>query len=98
MPQAASDIPENLRSRGTRFAAWLDQPISGIYCVCGWILATTLYVALVNLFGGLSQLDTYESVYSTWSIAHGQFACAFPHGIKDDCTALSDVFRGSCCD
>ena len=31
---------------------------------------------------GFAGYDEFESVFSTWAIAHGQFACAFPSGFK----------------
>jgi hypothetical protein len=41
-----------------------------------------LFTAIIVLLGGFSGDDTYESVFSTWAIAHGQLACAFPHGFR----------------
>jgi len=32
----------------------------------------------VTLFGGPSLIDSQESTYSTWAIAHGEFSCAYP--------------------
>ena len=51
-------------------------------CATGWLLATAVFVVLVKVLGGLGRLDTYESVFSTWAIAHGQFTCAFPVGYR----------------
>ncbi len=34
------------------------------------------------MLGGIGSIDTYESVFSTWAIAHGQLACAFPTGYR----------------
>ena len=48
----------------------------------GWCVATSLFTAIVVLLGGFSGNDTYESVFSTWAIAHGQLACAFPQGFR----------------
>lgn len=38
---------------------------------------------MVHLLGGASTVDSVESVYSTWAIAHGHVACAFvkPAGV-----------------
>ena len=95
MPRAGSNTPDHPQPlRETPLAQWLDQPISATYCVGGWIAATVLYIALVALFGGPSQLDAYETVFSTWSIAHGQFACAFPHGFKT-IAPLYPLFSGA---
>jgi hypothetical protein len=66
--------------RGGRLSAWFDAPISGFSCVLGWCAATALFVLLVALLGGFAQNDAYESVFSTWAIAHGLASCAFPHG------------------
>ncbi len=60
--------------------AWLDTPISDLSCVLGWCMATSLFLLLVSAFGGIGQSDTYESVFSTWAIAHGLTSCAFPRG------------------
>jgi len=65
-----------------KLRAWLDRPLSGWACVIGWCVATTLFVGLVALLGGLSGNDTFESVFSTWAIAHGQLACALPQGYR----------------
>jgi hypothetical protein len=57
---------------------WLDRPISSTWCVLGWVWSTVMYVGIVGLLGPQSQVDTKESVFSTWSIAHGRFGCAYP--------------------
>ncbi len=48
-----------------------------------WILAGTLgaiglYVAMIRVLGGISEGDAAVSLYSTWAIAHGHLACAYP--------------------
>jgi hypothetical protein len=48
--------------------------------VLGWLIALALFVGLTSLFGGLTQLDALLSTYSSWFIAHGNFACAYPPG------------------
>ncbi len=62
--------------------AWLGAPLSGWWCALGWALATALFAILVTGLGGFSGSDTFESVFSTWAVAHGQLACAFPHGFR----------------
>jgi hypothetical protein len=62
--------------------AWLGAPLSGWWCALGWALATALFALLVTSLGGFSGSDTFESVFSTWAVAHGQYACAFPHGFR----------------
>ena len=46
----------------------------------GWLVATTLFVGFATATGGPGPgtVDSSESIYSTWAIAHGQLACAFP--------------------
>jgi hypothetical protein len=56
----------------------LDQPLSTGWCLAGWLIATVLFVGLAAASGGPGAIDSSESIYSTWAIAHGQFACAFP--------------------
>ena len=63
---------------GASFWAALDQPLSEWACVLGWCAATALFVLLVAALGGPSNIDTVESMYSTWAIAHGHLSCAFP--------------------
>ena len=48
----------------------------------GWASATAVFAALVTLLGGFSGDDTFETIFSTWAIAHGQFACAFPEAYR----------------
>jgi len=60
--------------------SWLDRPLSGWSCAFGWLIALMVFVALTTLFGGLTNLDALLSTYSSWFIAHGNFACAYPPG------------------
>ena len=48
----------------------------------GWVVATALFTGIVAVLG-FTGYDTYESVFSTWAIAHGQMACAFPKGFRE---------------
>ena len=57
---------------------WLAKPQSGLVCLASWILASAIFIGMVALFGGPTQNDAWESIYSTWAIAHGHFACAYP--------------------
>jgi hypothetical protein len=59
-------------------ATWLDRPLSSRWCVLGWLSSTMVFVGVVQLMGGPTYGDAEESAVSTWSIAHGQLACAFP--------------------
>ena len=59
---------------------WLDRPLSGWSCALGWLIALAIFVGFTTLLGGLTQLDALLSTYSSWLIAHGNFACAYPPG------------------
>ena len=43
-----------------------------------WLVASMTFFGLAVLYGGPSQGDSAESVYSTWSFAHGDLACFYP--------------------
>ena len=69
-----------LLDRTPPWKAWLDRPLSRWWCALGWLASTVLFVAIVQLFGGPAPGDAVFSTPSTWAIAHGQLACAFPPG------------------
>jgi hypothetical protein len=56
----------------------LDRPLSRLWCAVSWVASTGLFVIIVQLLGGIAPGDSAESVYSTWSIAHLNMACAYP--------------------
>ncbi len=58
--------------------SWLTRPRSAMWCAIGWLVATATFIGLTALLGGPTEGDASESLYSTWAIAHGRFACAFP--------------------
>jgi len=60
--------------------SWLDRRLSNRWCALGWLLATVEFVSLTLLLGGPSQADAGLSTPSTWAIAHGVPACAYPSG------------------
>jgi hypothetical protein len=60
--------------------SWVDRSLSGGQCVIGWMAATAVFFGLTSLVGGATENDASESLYSTWAIAHGRFACAFAPG------------------
>jgi hypothetical protein len=64
------------------FTDALDRPLSARWCVAGWIASVGLFLALVGIFLGPSNIDSQESTYSTWAIAHGEVACAYPSVIQ----------------
>jgi hypothetical protein len=47
-------------------------------CVLGWCAATAVFAEVIKLLDGPAAVDAAESIFSTWAIAHGQLACAFP--------------------
>ena len=67
--------------RTVNWFSWLDRPLSGRWCAVGWLVATGIFTVVVRFFGGPAEVDAAESVYSTWAIAHGHLACAYPPGI-----------------
>jgi hypothetical protein len=58
--------------------SWLARPLSRGRCALGWLAATAVFIGLIRLFGGPAEADVSESSYSTWAIAHGHLACAYP--------------------
>jgi hypothetical protein len=64
-----------------RILTWrlaLNRPLSGRWCFVGWLIAAATLIGWTQFFHGPSQADAIESVYSTWAIAHGHLACAYP--------------------
>jgi hypothetical protein len=41
-------------------------------------VATGIYIGLIQLLGGPSGGDAFESIYSTWAVAHGYISCIYP--------------------
>jgi len=72
-------VEQQLEMQGRRspLSALLAQPLPGWACLLGWCAATVLFLVVLHLLGGSSTVDSVESVYSTWAIAHGHVACAF---------------------
>ena len=70
VPAETEDVPAWQRQ--------LEQPQSNLICVSAWILASAIFIGAIALFGGPSQVDSAESSYATWAIAHGNFTCAYP--------------------
>jgi hypothetical protein len=66
-----------------RWQRELDKPLSGGQCLASWLLATAIFFGLVALFGGPTWSDATESLYPTWAIAHGSFACTYPPASSD---------------
>lgn len=57
--------------------AWLDEPKSRASCYIAWIASGAAFVAITAALGGPSLGDSQETQLTSWSIAHGQFACAY---------------------
>ncbi len=71
--------PSDFSLLGARIRAALDRPIPAIWCVISWLGATALFYGILGILGGPVEGDASETVYPTWSIAHGDLACAYPH-------------------
>ena len=67
--------------RGARRGLWflrLDAPIRTWQSWLGVWAAFAWYWVVLRLLGGPEQGDANVSQYSSWLIAHGQIACAYP--------------------
>jgi hypothetical protein len=71
---------------GSQWLPWLTdklkRPLSARLCVLGWLASIGLFVGLIALLSGPSSLDSQESIYGTWAIAHGEIACGYPSGVQ----------------
>jgi hypothetical protein len=72
--------------------SWFDRPLSQRWCVVGWLSAAAVFFGLIQLLGGVSQNDAFESVFSTWAIAHGHLSCAYPPGSADGFPFLAPLY------
>jgi hypothetical protein len=61
-----------------RFRDRLDRPIPGTWCFISWICSTILFFGASVALGGPVEGDVAESVYGTWTVAHGNLACIYP--------------------
>jgi hypothetical protein len=52
--------------------------LSGVWCALSWLASTVLFVGIVDWLRGPAYGDAFLSTYSSWAVAHGQLACAFP--------------------
>ncbi len=79
MPPPFSNVQKSRQvDPRARLNSWLERPLSVWWCAFGWCAATALFVGIVAVLGGPSIVDRPESIYGTWAVAHGQFACAYP--------------------
>jgi hypothetical protein len=76
-----------LSRRGARLHSWLERPLSNFWCFIGWLCATGVFFGLSGVLGGPTEGDVSETIYGTWSIAHGNLACVYPlasgHNLND---------------
>jgi hypothetical protein len=66
--------------------AWLDEPKSRAACIIAWVASGAAFVGITAALGGPSLGDSQETQFTSWSFAHGQFACAYlsePHFIQE---------------
>lgn len=81
---------------GDRFfdtvAAWLVRPISDLLCLIGWIASSIVFLGFASLVGGPTEGDAAVSVYSTWAIAHGRLACAYPSATTFHFPSIADPY------
>ena len=75
---AASSRAGSFADIGVRLRHWLDSPARLFWRVIGWLGATLVFYGLIGVLGGPTEGDAGETVYSTWSIAHGNLGCAYP--------------------
>jgi hypothetical protein len=61
-----------------RFRDRLDCPIPGMWSFISWICSTILFFGVSAALGGPVEGDVAESVYGTWTVAHGNLACIYP--------------------
>jgi hypothetical protein len=71
---------------------WRETPLCGWKCVLGWFVASALFFGFTHTLAGPSSTDASESLYATWAIQHGQFACAFPSAPFRDEPEIAPVY------
>jgi hypothetical protein len=84
--------PKALTPRVVQVRKWLDKPLSQCWCVCSWLAASLVFFCLAAFYGGPAQGDSSESLYSTWSIAHGNLACFYPPLINRHSYGMANPF------
>jgi hypothetical protein len=76
----------------TATAAWLVRPLSDLACIIGWIVSSIVFLGFTAFVGGPTEGDAAVSVYSTWAIAHGRLACAYPGATTFHFPAIADPY------
>jgi hypothetical protein len=69
-----------MRGACRTLGTWLEQPLSEWWCALGWLVATAIFIGIIQALGGPFIVDSQQSTDSTLAIAHGQLRCAFPSG------------------
>jgi hypothetical protein len=64
-------------NRGQIRTSWLAKPLSGWWCLIGWLSAAAVSFGWVEFMGGPVEQDLAQSGYSAWAIAHGRLSCAY---------------------
>jgi len=68
------------RERSSKWISRLDQPLSRGWCAFGWIVASTIFLGLTRLLGGVTTGDASDSINTTWAFAHGAPSCGYAPG------------------
>lgn len=58
--------------------SWFTRPLAGWKCTIGWLVSFGVFIGIIAAAGGPAIGDAWESIYATWAVAHGQFACMYP--------------------
>ncbi len=60
--------------------AWaqLSRPIGRFARLASWIVVSIVFIGIIWWQGIPNEGDATFSLYTTWAIAHGHFACAYP--------------------
>ena len=79
---ASGEVPATptpgLGERCRASMSWFNRPLSGTWCVVGWLGAIAVFMGVVRFVGGgPSEIDLGETIYSTWAVAHGHLSCAY---------------------
>jgi hypothetical protein len=61
-----------------RVGVALSRTITTRTAVASWLVGAGLLIGLVEALHGPTDGDAFTSVYSAWSLAHGNLVCAYP--------------------
>ena len=64
----------------SRWARWMDRPLSRIWCAFGWLISSAVFIGGTQALGGSTSGDAADSLNTTWAISHGMLACAYAPG------------------